>query len=120
MLVPTWVLVSIGARHVAGPMRVHVLRLLLLRVRVWVLVLLLALLGGPLMAVRQLWQVLLGTCLHFTVHKVVILTRYTYGRHSMSPIHRQGHAICNSCVDRHADTLDAHQKPQSVRKIASV
>jgi hypothetical protein len=54
-------------------MRVHVLRLLLLRVRVWVLVLLLALLGGPLVAVRQLGQVLLGTRLHLTVHKVVIL-----------------------------------------------
>lgn len=66
---PTWVLVTIS-RHVAGPMRVSMLWLLLL---LGVLVLLLALLGGPLVTVRQLGQLLLGTGLHIRVGEVVIL-----------------------------------------------
>lgn len=80
---PTWVRLSVS-RHVAGAMRVHVL---LLRV----LVLLLALLCGPLVAVGQLGQVLLGTRLHIAVGEVVILQG-----------HKQGQCTHNKYT--HADT----------------
>lgn len=65
---PTWVWHVPIARHMTS-WPVRVLLLVLLRVRV----LLFALLGGPLVAVWQLGQVLLGARLHIRLGEVVVL-----------------------------------------------